>query len=90
MPGFDLTVPDQILVVILGGLGLVLLRKVVIWSIGALADAIVTAINGKLGLDAIRSDVAALTKRVDNVPELRAQIENLEGQLEALLTEGDF
>lgn len=90
MPGFDLTVPDQILVIILGGLGLVLLRKTVIWSIGALAEAIVTAINGKLGLDEIRADVAALSRRVDNVPELRAQIENLEGQLEALLTEGDF
>lgn len=89
MPGF-LTVPDQILVIILGGIGLFILRQIVVWSISALASAIVTAINGQLGLDEIRSDVASLTKRVDNVPELRAQIENLEGQLEALLTEGDF
>lgn len=93
MPGIfaavlDMPVQDQILVIILGGLGLFILRQVVVWSIGALASALVTAINGQLGLDAIRRDVTSMKRKIEDVPEMRTQIENLEGQLESIINEG--
>jgi hypothetical protein len=73
----DLTVPGQIIVIVAGGLSLFVLRWLFIWSIQAIAKAIVTAINGQLGLDEIRNDVTLL----------KGQVVNLESQLEQILTD---
>lgn len=68
----DIPIGDQITVIILGGLGLYVLRRLFIWAVQAIANSIVMAINGQLGLD-----------------DIRVRISNLEGQLEALLTDLD-
>lgn len=64
---FEMSVPDQIVVIIAGGLGLLILRWMFVWSVQALAKAIVKAINGQLGLDEIRNDVTLLKGQVVNL-----------------------
>lgn len=63
--------------VIATGILIPLVRFLMVSLAKALAVYIVKAINGQLGLDGIREDVTVL----------KGQVENLEGQLEAILTD---
>ena len=65
-----------VLIVVGGGLLLAGGKWLLTFMTKAIASAIVTAINGQLGLDGIR----------DNVSTLQTQVKNLQGQLEAILT----
>lgn len=76
-----MTPGDQVavglLVLVVGGLLLAGLKPLFAYTIDAIAGAIVKSINGQLGLAELREDVAGL----------KTQVENLEGQLEVILTD---
>lgn len=64
-------------ILVLGGLLLTGLKWLVAYTVNAIARAIVKAINGQLGLDALRSDVS----------DLKVQFVNIEQQFEKILTD---
>jgi hypothetical protein len=75
VPGLEPLIAITIIVV--GGLVLSFGKRALMYVIDALAAALVKSINGQLGLDGIRKDVSGL----------KVQVENLEGQLEQILTD---
>lgn len=75
------------LLVIIALLLIVRGKRMVNYVVDATAKALVKSINGQLGLDGIRDDIAHMKRQVSEVPDLRLQIQNLEGQIEAKLTD---
>lgn len=89
MPGIDLpfdSLAEGLLVVVVL-IVLVRGRRMANYVIDAVAQALIKSINGGLGLDGIRDDIAHMKRQVGEVGVLRTQVENLEGQIEVLLTE---
>lgn len=76
-----MTTGEQVIVgmvvLVVGGLLLAGLKPLFAYTIDAIAAAIVKSINGQLGLTELKHDVS----------DLRTQVENLEGQLEVILTD---
>lgn len=62
-------------------------KRMVNYAFDAVGDKIVKSINGGLGLDGIRKDIEAMKGQMEDVADLRIQIENLEGQIEPLITD---
>lgn len=90
-----MTPADQIVtgitVLVAGGLLLAILRWTFSRVIAAVGDALIVHINGSLGLDGIREDMAEMKTQTQNLQGqlagLNAQVHNLEGQLEIILTD---
>lgn len=84
MSGVDQVIVG-ILIVVGGGLLLAGGKWLLSYTTTAVASAIVKSINGQLGLDEIRADIAGLR---DDVKLAATDRRNLQQQLERILTEG--
>lgn len=74
-----------IFILVVGGLLLAGARKGMDYLSDAVAAKLVKSINGQLGLDKVRDDIAELK---DEVHAAATDRKNLQQQLEALLTDG--